>query len=41
MARLNYAFTGIPAFPIDIHVAYDPAWDVYEQFKAGVIEDVS
>lgn len=33
MARLNYALAGIPAFPIEIHIAYDPNWDVYEQFK--------
>src|SRR5438046_5200443 len=25
MARLNYAFAGIPAFPIEIHTAYDPS----------------
>lgn len=36
MARLNYAFAGMPAFPIEIHTACDPSWDVYEQFKAGV-----
>ena len=36
MARLNYAFAGIPEFPIEIHTAYDPEWRVYEEFKAGV-----
>jgi hypothetical protein len=36
MARLNYAFAGIPEFPIEIHTAYDPEWGVYEKFKAGV-----
>ena len=36
MARLNYAFAGIPKFPIDIHTAHDPSWDLWEQFKAGV-----
>ena len=41
MARLNYACARIPAFPIDIHTAYDPDWDVYGQFKAGVREGVS
>jgi len=41
MSRLNYAFCGMPAFPIEIHTASDPNWDVYEKFKAGVREDVS
>lgn len=36
MARLNYALAGIPSFPIEIHVAGDPNWDMYEQFKAGL-----
>lgn len=36
MARLNYAFAGMPEFPIEIHTAHDPSWDVWEQFKAGV-----
>ena len=36
MARLNYALAGLPAYPIEIHIASDPNWDVYEQFKAGV-----
>ncbi len=39
MARLNYAFAGMPEFPIEIHSASDPNWDVYEQFRAGVIEN--
>ncbi|MGA7291034.1 MAG: DUF695 domain-containing protein [Terriglobales bacterium] len=39
MARLNYALCGIPAFPIEIHTASDPNWDMYEQFKAGVSEN--
>jgi len=38
MSRLNYAFAGMPAFPIEIHSAYDPGWEVYERFKAGVNE---
>jgi hypothetical protein len=38
IARLNYAFAGMPAFPIEIHSASDPNWDVYEQFEAGVLE---
>ena len=36
MARLNEAFAGIPEFPIEMHIAGDPNWDMYEQFKAGV-----
>jgi hypothetical protein len=36
MARLNYALAGMSAFPIEIHVASDPHWDVYERFRAGV-----
>ena len=39
MARLNYAFAGMPEFPIEIHSASDPNWDVYEQFRADVIEN--
>jgi hypothetical protein len=41
MGRLNCAFVGMPAFPIEIHIATDPNWDVYEQFKAGVREVVN
>ena len=41
MARLNFAFAGMPAFPIEIHPAYDPDWNVYEEFKAGVKEDAT
>jgi Family of unknown function (DUF695) len=41
MGRLNGAFAGMPAFPIEIHIATDPNWDVYEQFKAGVREVVN
>jgi hypothetical protein len=36
MARLNHAFAGMPAFPIEIHAACDPNWIMHEQFKAGV-----
>src|SRR5215472_9623392 len=35
LARLNYAFAGSPRFPIEIHTAYDPNWDVYWDFKSG------
>ena len=41
MARLNYAFAGMPEFPIEIHIAHDPNWTMYEQFKAGVREVVN
>jgi hypothetical protein len=41
MGRLNCAFAGMPAFPIEIHIATDPTWDVYQQFKAGVREVVN
>jgi hypothetical protein len=37
-ARLNYALAGVPAFPIEIHAASDPDWDMYERFKAGIKE---
>jgi hypothetical protein len=36
MARLNYALAAMPPFPIEIHVASDPNWDMYEQFRVGV-----
>jgi hypothetical protein len=39
LARLNYALAGLPAFPIEIHSASDPNWEMYEQFKTGVIEN--
>lgn len=41
MARLNFAFAGMSAFPIEIHIAHDPQWDTYERFKAGVREVVN
>jgi hypothetical protein len=36
MIRLNSALGGMPGFPIEVHIAEDPAWTVYEQFRAGV-----
>jgi hypothetical protein len=36
MARLNYALAGTPAFPSEIHTAFDPEWSTYEEFKKGV-----
>jgi hypothetical protein len=41
MGRFDYAFAGMPAFPIEIHTECDPNWDMYEQFKAGVREVVN
>jgi hypothetical protein len=38
MARLNYAIAGVTEFPIDVHTASDPDWDMYERFKAGIKE---
>jgi uncharacterized protein DUF695 len=39
LARLNYALAGMPAFPIELHAAGDPNWEMYEQFKTGVKEN--
>jgi hypothetical protein len=36
MARLNFALTEAPGYPIEIHIAPDPNWDVYEQFRCSV-----
>jgi hypothetical protein len=41
IVRLDRAFAGTPAFPIEIHAAWDPSWEMYEQFKAGVREVAS
>ncbi len=41
MARLNFALGDMPAFPIEIHVAHDPNWEMYEQFRAGIKETVN
>jgi hypothetical protein len=37
-ARFDYALAGISAFPIEIHVAHDPLWATYHDFKMGVRE---
>lgn len=39
--RLNHAFADMPKFPIEIHTACDPSWEMYEKFKAGVSEVAS
>ena len=41
MARLNFAFAGIQAFPIEIYIAHDSEWSTYEQFIVGVKETVN
>jgi hypothetical protein len=41
MARLNYAFMEMPRFPIEIHIAHDPDWTTYTQFRSGVQETVN
>ena len=41
IARLNFAFAGMPAFPIEIHIAHDAKWNMYDEFKAGVKEVVN
>lgn len=38
MSRLNYALGGMAYFPIEIHTALDPNWEMYEQFKTGIKE---
>ena len=36
MARLNFALLDTPAFPIEIHIAHDPNWEMYQDFKNGI-----
>jgi len=36
MARLNFALAGMPAFPIEIHIAHDPNWKTYADFTSGI-----
>jgi hypothetical protein len=36
MDLFNLALTGMPVFPIDIHIEYDPTWSMYSKFLAGV-----
>ena len=38
MLRLNCALAEMPGFPIDIHTAYDPNWEIYERFTNGVLD---
>jgi uncharacterized protein DUF695 len=41
MNRLNYALGGMPAFPVEIHSAPDPNWEVYERLRGGVRDVVN
>jgi hypothetical protein len=41
MARLNFALAGMSAFPIEIHIAHDPKWNTYEEFRARVRQIVN
>jgi hypothetical protein len=36
--RFDNALYGMPAFPIEIHIASDPTWDTYQRFKADIKE---
>jgi Family of unknown function (DUF695) len=40
-ARFDCAIAGAADFPIEIHTARDPTWEMYEEFRAGLIEDVT
>ena len=41
MARLNYALAGILAFPIEIHIAHDLSWKMYEEFTSGLKDQIA
>lgn len=41
MDRLNIALRAKPAFPIEVHVASDPTWGMYYEFRAGVSDKVN
>jgi hypothetical protein len=36
MDRMNGALAGMPAFPIEIHIASDPMWKTYSDFRDEV-----
>jgi hypothetical protein len=36
MARLNFALTDKPRYPIEIHIAHDPNWDTYQEFRSSM-----
>jgi hypothetical protein len=38
MERLNLALSELPEFPIEIHIAKDPDWNMYDEFQGGVRE---
>lgn len=35
-ARLNKALEKKAVFPIELHTATDPKWEMYEKFRAGM-----
>jgi hypothetical protein len=39
--RLNVALRAGPAFPVEIHVASDPTWSMYCEFRTGVSDKVN
>ena len=41
MARLNYPLAGISAFPIEIHIARDLSWKMYEEFTSGLKDQIA
>jgi hypothetical protein len=41
MARLNYALAGIPAFPIENHIAHGLSWKMYEEFTSGLKDQIA
>jgi hypothetical protein len=41
MARLNYALAGISAIPIEIHIAHDLSWKMYEEFTSGLKDQIA
>jgi hypothetical protein len=41
MARLNYALAGMSAFRIEIHIAHDPSWKMYEEFTSGLKNQIA
>jgi hypothetical protein len=40
MARLNFALTDSPRFPIEIHIAHDPDWETYAQFVSSMKKEL-
>jgi hypothetical protein len=40
-SRFDCAIVGAPDFPIEIHTALDPGWEMYEEFRAGLVEEAT